>query len=391
MQKDINNKTESLRDKRQRILICDSENLYGERLLEYLQQNLLFPCDVELYTSAARLQQLGKPELASLVIMSEREFSDEILKAGWIRRQAGTVCDHRCKESAGTELLVLNETGDYLGTDVRNISKYQSMDTICTVVSQMALGDEGAVPGMIRHGTGMQLIGFYSPISRCLQTTTALTFGQFLARKHKVLYLNYETYSGLEELLHQSFGGSVADLLYYNECAREKLPTQLGLLTRRLNGLDYIPPMKSFIELHAIKAEQWLSLFQTLEQMTEYEYVLLDLTEMVEGLFTILRKCSQILTIVREDVFSLSKINAYEEILQEMGYADIAAKTDKWNLPIFQELPAAMDNMTHGEMAEYVRRQMEELGDYDDEPNRVPDSTSRGNTFSRAGENRLHQ
>ncbi len=383
--------TEINREKRQKILICDSESLYGERLLEYLQQNLSFPCDVELYTSSEKLMQFGKPEEASLVILSEREYCEDIRQMTWVRHSEGNVNDRKDEDSLGAEILVLNETGNYLGEDVRNISKYQSMETICVVVREVTLGDSTAVPGMIRHGAGMQLIGFYSPISRCLQTTTMLTFGQFLARKHRVLYLNYEAYSGLENLLQTEYGGSVADLLYYNECAREKLPTQLGLLTQRLNGLEYIPPMKSFLELNAIKAEQWLSLFQTLDQMTEYEYVLLDLSETVEGLFTILRECEQVFTIVREDMFSWSKVKAYEKLLQETGYADIAAKTKKWNLPIFHELPAAMENLTHGEMAEYVRSQMEAAGYYVGESGGISDSTQRRNSFPRTGENRLCQ
>ncbi len=83
--------TEINREKRQKILICDSESLYGERLLEYLQQNLSFPCDVELYTSSEKLMQFGKPEEASLVILSEREYCEDIRQMTWVRHSEGNV------------------------------------------------------------------------------------------------------------------------------------------------------------------------------------------------------------------------------------------------------------------------------------------------------------
>ena len=326
------------RQERPEIVLCDSEATYGERLMEYLQSHLPFPFDIELYTSRESLLEKGDFGRAALVVISEREYR---------------------KGGIEGELLVLNETEQYIeGT--ANVSKYQSMDGILEVIRQMVLRDEKAVPGMLRHGRPMRLIGFYTPLTRCLQTTAALTVGEFLSQRHKTLYLNLEAYSGMERLLGQSFHGSAADLLYYNECAREKLPAQLGLLTCRLGGLDYIPPMKSFLELRGAQARKWISLFRSMEQMTEYEFLLLDLSESVDGLFEMLRACEQIITIVREDAVSAAKIGDYERLLREMGCADIAAR--KWQFRKFDELPAAMDNLTHGEMAECVQELMEEAG-----------------------------
>ena len=38
----------------ERVIICDSETCYGERLMEYLKGHLPFPCEMELYTSAEK-------------------------------------------------------------------------------------------------------------------------------------------------------------------------------------------------------------------------------------------------------------------------------------------------------------------------------------------------
>ena len=329
-----------------KIVICDSEADYGERLMEYLKGHLSFPCEMELYTSAEKWKSFREKSegKTALLIVAEREYEE-----GAGRTEEGSV-------------LVLNETGQYLGENVRSVSKYQSTDVILEIVKELAMGQEGTVPGMIRHGTGCRIIGCYTPISRCLQTTFSLAFGQLLARQHKVLYLNFENYPGLDRMLGRSFRGTVADLLYYNECARERLTAQLALLTENLNGLDYIPPMKSFTELRAVRKEQWLELFHSLEEITDYEYVILDLSESTDGLFSILRECEQIFTIVRDDEWSRAKVTAYEQLLQSGGCEDIAAKTRRCRFPIFRELPAALENLTHGEMEDKVRKIMEEEG-----------------------------
>ncbi len=45
-----------------------------------------------------------------------------------------------------------------------------------------------------------EILGVYSPLSRCLKTSFALTLGQILAKKKAVLYLNLEPFAGFEEL-----------------------------------------------------------------------------------------------------------------------------------------------------------------------------------------------
>ena len=57
----------------ERVIICDSETCYGERLMGHLP----FPCEMELYTSAEKLQRSEKRESdgnASLLIISEKEY-----------------------------------------------------------------------------------------------------------------------------------------------------------------------------------------------------------------------------------------------------------------------------------------------------------------------------
>ena len=326
-----------------KIVLCDSELCYGERLLEYLKVHLPFPCELELYTGLGKLKEHGG-DGALLLVISEKEFAKD------------------AKTERAEPVLVLNESGNYLGEQVKSTSKYQSMDGIAEIIRELVMRQEKATPGMIRHGTRCRILGCYTPLSRCLQTTFCLTLGQLLGRKHKALYLNFESCSGLDRMLGRNFHGTIADLLYYNECARERLTARLALLTENLNGLDYIPPMKSFAELKAIQSGQWMELFHSMEEVTDYEYIILDLSEAVDGVFSILRECERIFTIVREDPFSRAKLSSYEELLRAGGCEDIAAKTRKCSFPVFRELPATLENLTHGEMAEQVEKLLTEEG-----------------------------
>ena len=123
--------------------------------------------------------------------------------------------------------------------------------------------------------------------------------------------------------------------------------------------------MKSFIELQSVQKNQWIELFRTIELVTEYEYLILDLTESTNGLLDVLRECSNVITIIRPDcAVSEAKMQQYREILRQKGYEDVYAKTRRWQMPVFRELPANLAELTHGELASHVRKLMEtvELG-----------------------------
>ena len=325
------------------IAICDSDLSYAGRLVEYLRQEAAFPCEIRQYTGADKLLQDPESRSASLIVIAQSQYTEAVAQAQF------------------ENLLLLNESDEWL-EEPENISK-SITNIVLSIRSKCAVGDEPVVASM-RHGSPMIRIGVYTPVTRCLQTMFTMTLGQILARRHRVLYMNFEAFSGLEKMLSREFRGNVSDLIYYNECAREKLAGQLELMTEEVGGLHFLPPMKSFIELQSIRKDQWSSLLRTIEKVTEYEYLLMDLTEHTDGLFDLLRTCDRVYTIVRDDSFSRARYFQYEDLLRRMNYEDVRMRTEHWKFPVFRELPSGLEDLTRGELAAYIRSQLLS-GEYD--------------------------
>ena len=157
----------------------------------------------------------------------------------------------------------------------------------------------------------------------------------------------------------------MADLLYFLNAQKDKFRLRLQTILKHRGKLAYIPPMKSGQNLLAVTAAEWMELLQKIEELEEYEYVILDLGESMQGLFEILRMCTRVYTLTKEDRIAQSKLLQYEQILALYEYGDVLGKTKRLSLSHIQKLPEELEQLTKGDLAELVKgliREMEEVG-----------------------------
>ena len=204
-------------------------------------------------------------------------------------------------------------------------------------------------------------IGNYSPVRRCMQTSFPITMSQILAETHSTLYLNFEHYAGIAELVPDLQTLDLADLLYFVNAEKEKFRMRLRTMLKHKGRLDYIPPMKSGQNLLTITAQEWMELLQKIEALEEYEYVILDLSESMQGLFDILRLCDRIYTLTREDRIARAKLLQYEQVLVLHEYEDVMDKTRQLNLSHIRRLPEELELLTRGELADLVKGLLKDL------------------------------
>lgn len=321
--------------------VCDDEEHYAVKLADYLNMKKGFPFDVRYFTSAEGLQEFSDRQKIELALVAEH-FQDKL--------QSSDNIEH---------MILLHETAELICENGRSIYKYQSCENLIHQVLQR-FGDISGQGGILTRKTSMKLIGLYSPVRRSLQTTFAFTMGQLLAKKSRVLYINLESFSGLGKMLEKNFSKDLSDVLYYMKNGKTGLPYLLGSVVETVNGLDILPPMLCQMDLVNITREEWLCFFRELERNTEYEYLILDLSDSVQGLFEILRQCSHIYMMTAEDGFAMAKADQYEKMLQQCRYEDVLQKTRKCELPRFSYLPPKLEYMGMSEVAKIARRYIQE-------------------------------
>lgn len=326
------------------ILIFDEDREYASGLLVYLQSKIAIPVTVINYSDAKACRGEFESDQSSILIISGTLYARE---ASWIDTE---------------RTLVLCE-----GTfpkEARCMEKYQSAENICKEVIHMLIQDETELTPTLRerkeNGNEPMIIGLFTPVSRSCQTTLGLTMGHIYAEKAKTLYLNFESFSGFETLLGSEKQSTLSDLLFLLETNPNAFLLHLSTILQKNGDLYYIPPMDTMQQMLYASAKQWKEVILRIRDEADFDIIIMDLTESVQGLPDILRLCNKVYTLTKEDAYAQAKIRQYENIMEVCDYQDVLRKTIKRKIPYMEELPDGLRYRPFSDFSKYVREMVKD-------------------------------
>lgn len=326
------------------LVLCDEEKEYAQLMTEFIKKHNELPWAVHTYTEAEEMMREEGDMPIALMVVAESAYRDNMAALRPLRT------------------VILNESGLMRWSDFVNVNKYQEAENVLREILEVYAEAADVCLPRLKSGSKLQMIGMYSPVRRCSQTTFALTMGQMLAEKHRVLYLNFEHYAGISRLAADVQARDLADLLYFLTADRGKFQLRLQTVLQHIGELDYVPPMKSGQNLLTVTPGEWLRLIQKLEELGEYDFVIMDLSESMQGLFDVLRLCTRVFCMTGEDWIARGKLAEYEGLLKLYEYGDVLEKTSRFRLPRVRRMPEELEQYTKGELADFVRKQLKELG-----------------------------
>ena len=78
----------------------------------------------------------------------------------------------------------------------------------------------------------------------------------------------------------------------------------MGSIVQSVNNLDYLPPVLSMEDIQSTTAQEWISLLQQIIDYSNYDVVILDLSDSVSQLYKVLEQCTRIYMPIRADPVS---------------------------------------------------------------------------------------
>ena len=340
--------------KNEKILVLyDKDEEYARLMCEYLLGCRNLPWKITACTSEADLKKICINRTPSVLVTTDSCYSRSF--EGMAAGKVVILSDGR-----GTGTLRDTEKRDFGELKMPVIEKYQPADETLRAILDIYAGeltDEESV-SLTPSAERARLIGVFSPIRRCYQTTFSVLMGRLLRSRGKVLYLSFEFCEGCDELIPPEGARNLTDLMYFIKSPPSVFSIRFRSMVRSIGEIDYIPGAVSGTDLSEIPEEEWRTFLKRICAIEDYSYVILDLSESIRGIFGILRMCDRIYTLTRNDRVAKRKLESYENVLAMYEYSDVREKSIKCSPPSVSRVPSFSGDLQGGELMEYIQDQI---------------------------------
>ena len=329
---------------RLKLAICDEDELYCRRLDEYLRSNLGLGFDIFSFTEFDLMEQFVKKTKIALLMIAESalEGIDDLRLSENVRNVL--VLD----EGFGSGSLVCEDGECTTGLNKKYINKYQPASVIVNDIVGFCTEEAEEFTGLslsAAPGKG-SVIGLYSPLSKCGQTTLAVNMAEKLARDAKVIFLSFESFSTLPQMLNLNSDEDITDLIYYADIEAERFGLHLEKIKKSRNGVDYVMPARTAMQIREISCQKLKHLYSLLINECGYDYIVVDLTEYPGEFFDIAALCYRLITITRPFASDQYKLKLFEEVLMQSELEEVREKLVKCQVPDIRDRKSYDDCVT---------------------------------------------
>lgn len=297
-------------------VIYDVDEKYAYKLMNVMNSKKKVPFKTLVFTLEEPLLEFLKENALDILVISEDALTENIKNQNieniLVLREDMEV-SHISKD---------NHKSDYLG-----IYKYQSSENLVREVMNYC-----AKP-YIDLSTRAEIIGIYSPINNAYKTAFSLALANAYGRKSTVLYINFEEFSGLEEILTEGNKGNLSDAAYYYKVSRESFLNQLEWIVSTTGNINYLPPIKCAEDVTYVSTQEWIDVLTYIANFSAYDVIVLDISNAIKEQWKLMQICKRVLMPIKEDYISKRKISSFEKYLLEIGKEVICDSIEKVNIP----------------------------------------------------------
>lgn len=297
------------------LAVYDAEYDFASRLVNYLSSRQDNVFDMYAFTDFDALKEFADRHSIDVLLVSE------------------DIIDERIKDIGIKLVLVLSENEmvkDFNGYNT--VEKYQPADGVFREVMEY-VSESRSISGVVRTALSYtEIIGVYSPVKRCFKTTFALTLSHILSRKKRVLYINFEEYSGLRKILKADYIGDISDLIYFYMQNKPVLKNKMYAIKKQYGGFEYIPPMMFSNDIRNIDMDIWKGFINEIKECGDYDVVVLDLSDMLSDVFEILSICTEVYMPILTDFVSLAKVEEFEQVIKDRHKEELKDRIKKFEI-----------------------------------------------------------
>ena len=311
------------------LVICEPETEYALRLMEFINRKKNFPLRAAAFDSFLPAAEFIGKNGVEILLLSEK-FLDE----------TEMFPEEKVKKMNVRKCLILTEDRNRISggnpDTYKQVYKYDSAETIVREVENAYDAEMKTLHGIVKRPGEAKVYGIYSPVGGSGKTSLALALGQELAREQRVLYLNMESCSALEEILGAGQERNISDLIYCIRQHPEEIAERISAMTVSVQNLDCIMPVSSIDDIACVAENEWMEMINRVAAEGAYDVILIEPESGMPGFAGILEACAKVFMPAKNDAVSQAKIEGFESKLKAAGAGDVLDRILKVRVPFYQ-------------------------------------------------------
>ena len=326
-------------------IIYDSNEVYARKLLSGFSERAESSFGVLLFTDREELKKYLLDNNPAVMVISQNGYFKDLEKL--FKGQLYIL----------TENSFVAEDSCIYGENTVEIFRYQSIDKIFKkVIENSKLQARGKL-------NFREIIGIYSPVYVEQRTAFALNIAKVISEKYKVLYINLEEFSGLDEILISENGTTLSDAFYYYRQGKQQSYEKISSTIHCCEGIDYITPVICAEDISFMEIEDIVGFIECVGKGGGYEIIVLDISTAIRQSWRLMECCTVVYMPIKNDYLSCRKISTLESYYYSMGVDSIIKVIEKVRLP---EGENAVDKdfiskITTSGMYRYVKKLLESV------------------------------
>ncbi len=297
------------------LIICDREEAYAKRLMEYLSsRERLF--DISVFTAVSALLEHLSEHKTDILLIEEELMNDAIA------------------QKTDGQIILLSEANQVQEASEGYfcVYKLQPAENIHReLIACYAKQSSGYRPFLkLLAEKHLELFGVFSPEGGCGKTTFSLLLGQQLAKHKRTLYLSLESFSSL--LCKKSGQRGMSDLLYHVKERSDRLAVLLPALVEKQEELDCVLAVDYYGDLVTTQEEDMEYLLNELEK-SDYDAVIFDVGYLSPAVFYLLAQCQRIFCPRQRREENQAKMVAFERTLRAEEREELLERMENVLLP----------------------------------------------------------
>lgn len=287
--------------------ILDSDENYAVRLTDYINERSALPYRALAFTSAKALEECcGKYDIKLLLAGgSEETDADIVSPEAYIR---------------------LTEERENI--EENEVYRYQSADRIIRdIISHIS--------GFSRKHSDRQttrILSVYSPATKCFKTTLALGIASEAAKTGRTLFISFEQFAGLGNLLSKERGG-LSEALYYYKIGREAASGKILSCTDSIMGFDFLAPAVCADDIAEQSDKETVDFIYMLAEHGDYAYIIVDAGYVFNRPWKLLEVSGKIIMPEPLDNMGRKKASEFENYLLLSGNNGLERNIFKVKIP----------------------------------------------------------